>query len=86
MAGNKNQIALFDNEPTLWEQEWQDMPEYSHLDTAPLQQIVINFQTREAVKEFASIIGQNITSKTDTLWFPQKAKWTSLNKVYVDES
>jgi len=81
---NKDQEALFEN-PTLWSDEWQGMPEFTHEDIAPIQKIVVNFKTRADVEAFAKLIGQTISKATDTIWFPKKPKWVSLNKVYVDE-
>ena len=81
----RNGSKLFDEEP-WWKDEWQDMPEYLHEDTRPVQKIVVNFATREDVERFSKAIGQPISKQTDTIWFPKKPKWVSLGKAYIDES
>jgi len=37
------------------------------------------------LQEFSKLIGQSITTKTPSVWFPKLEKETLSNKRYVDE-
>ena len=76
------QKKLFDIPPD-WEEDWQGMPEFRRSDNMPAQKIVVNFKTYEDVKKFAEAIGQRISPKTDTIWFPPNKTPTG---IYRDES
>ena len=66
-----------------WEEEWEGMPEFKRTDNAPAQKIVVNFRTHEDVRKFAELIGQRLSPKTDTIWFPTNKTPTG---IYRDES
>tara|TARA_R100000995_G_scaffold56054_1_gene27683 strand:- start:1434 stop:1748 length:315 start_codon:yes stop_codon:yes gene_type:complete len=69
-----------------WEKEWQSMPEFVMGNTEPFQKIIISFQSQEDVKQFAELIEQTITSKTDSLWYPQQEGYVApKNFLYVDQ-
>jgi|TARA_R100000152_G_C6625805_1_gene75022 hypothetical protein len=69
-----------------WEKEWQSMPEFVMGNTEPFQRITISFQSQEDVKQFAELIGQTITSKTASLWYPQQEGYVApKNFLYVDQ-
>ena len=75
----------FENE---WEKEWKDMPEFISENKKPSQQISVSFKSFEDVKEFAKLLGLNVTPKTDALWFPMKVKETGMvykSKYWKDE-
>lgn len=63
------QALLIDVDPE-WKKEWEGMPEYTRTDKRPFQQIIVNFKTKEDVKVFAKAINQNISFRTDSIWFP----------------
>lgn len=69
-----------------WEQEWLDMPEFVQQDMEPLQHIVVNFEFFEDVKEFGKLIGQNVSSKTNSLWFPKQDRIEPKNFLYINET
>lgn len=79
--------TLFDDldEFASWNEEWQNMPEFIQDDKEPIQSIVVSFEKREDVEEFAKLIGQKITYKTKSIWFPQKKKDSVINKVYISK-
>jgi hypothetical protein len=86
MAKDKSQNSLFDvNELNKWQEEWQGMPEFIQEDKLPIQTIVVSFETKEDVQDFANIIGQKLTYKTKSIWFPAKSRDIVNNKIYVDE-
>lgn len=54
-----------------WEKEWLEMPEYSHEDKTAEKSLIINFKSQEDVRKFSELIGQKITDKTRSIWFPK---------------
>ena len=67
------------------ELEWQNMPEFLQDDKEPIQTIVVSFEKREDVEEFSKLIGQKLTYKTKSIWFPKRQKDTVINKVYISK-
>lgn len=82
---DNTQPMLFES-LSSWEEHWQGMPEYTHDDLRPIQQIVINFERREDVLAFAALLGQRITPLTDTLWYPAKTPAVLKDKCWKSES
>jgi hypothetical protein len=50
--------------------EWEGMPEFEHEDLTAVQSLHVHFRTREDVDAFARLIGQPLTDRTRSLWFP----------------
>lgn len=77
-----------------WEEEWQGMPEFIQNKYIPYKEIVIRFESEEAVQKFARIMRQNILESTKWLWYPKidvknpdkKHGLFTHTKKYVDES
>lgn len=80
--GSKIKVAKEFN----WEDEWTDMPEFDMVDQSPKRKIVVSFRNDEDVQKFAELIGQNITPKQKSLWYPFMPKRKYADKRYVDES
>jgi len=53
--------------------EWEGMPEYEAVDPC-YKKVVVNFDTQEDVDEFFSLISQEYTDKTKSIWFPEKQR------------
>jgi len=51
--------------------EWTGMPEFKQDDLTPVRQLIVSFRNQEDVQAFAEHIGQQITEKTRSLWFPK---------------
>lgn len=64
------------------EKEWEGMPEFDNKDLTAHRQLIISFNNDEDIKEFAKIIGQNITEKTKSLWFPKVENTKQFDKRY----
>jgi predicted site-specific integrase-resolvase len=54
-----------------WQKEWKDMPEFIQEDLTSHRKIVIHFRNDADVKKFAELIGQKISPKQTSLWFPE---------------
>ena len=62
------------------------MPEFEQEDKTAYQSIHIHFADQEAVDEFAVLIGQKITRRTRSTWYPQIVIERYADKSYSDES
>jgi len=80
------QKNLFGVEGEHWTKEWQDMPEFVQEKKQEYQKIIIRFRNKEDVDNFAKLIHQNLTSKTQSIWFPKLIPNSYKNKRYVSES
>jgi hypothetical protein len=49
--------------------EWDGMPEYEQENVA-YRTIVVHFMNQDGVDKFTKLIGQTLTPKTKTVWFP----------------
>jgi hypothetical protein len=66
--------------------EWAGMPEFEHDGLTACQSIHVHFKTPEDVQEFANLIGQPLTDKTRSIWYPQAEIESYADKRYSDES
>ena len=83
----QDQISMFDlEEMSKWKEHWRDMPEFSHEDLTPEKSIIVHFACQEDRDAFAKLVGQTITYKTQSLWYPKAEIDRMVTKLYVDES
>lgn len=66
--------------------EWVGMPDFSNEDKGPKRQLIVSFKDDVDVKAFGELIGQKITDKTRSIWFPYQEPMDSKSKSYVPES
>jgi hypothetical protein len=50
--------------------EWWGMPEFIQHDRKAWKQLLVNFGTPEEYAEFAKLVKQPLTPKTDSIWYP----------------
>ena len=67
-------------------EEWKGMPEFIQEKKEPFTKINIRFETEEDLMKFAELIGQKLTPKTKSIWFPHKPHIKPFLKRWVDES
>jgi len=81
------QESFLDDAPAWWEEYWQDMPAFNQKKQVPHACINVRFDTQEDLERFAELIGQSLTSKTKSIWFPFKSHWGAdhTKKVWVDD-
>lgn len=84
----KDAPALFDNldEFSAWWDEWQGMPEFVCEDLTAYTQVIVNFENRAALEAFATLVGQKLTLKTRSIWYPEAEIGHLATKRYADES
>jgi len=72
MSDKNEQQLLFEIEPD-WEQEWQSMPEFIQEKKEPHAKIVVRFRNEKDLEAFESLMGQKLTKKTKSMWYPFKS-------------
>ena len=76
------QDTLFET-PEPWSDYWQEMPEFLLNDLSPQQSIIVHFKDISDRKQFATLIGQTITSETKSIWFPKAQIGRIVDKCYT---
>jgi len=79
-------MKLFDDEQFLdWKRIWDDMPEYDHDDETSVKQINVHFRSLDDLREFGELLGQKLTYKTKSLWYPEMPFKNKAEYRYYDE-
>lgn len=68
-------------------EEWQEagLAEYKNEDQTSNYDIKVHFRTKEDLMEFADLVDQKITEKTDSIWYPER-EWADVaDQRYVAE-
>lgn len=65
--------------------EWEGMPEYTSEDKTAFQSVIVHLPDAKARAKFANLIGQTVTEKTRSLWYPPAEIDRIVDKVYEDE-
>lgn len=55
-----------------YDEMWEGMPEFNNEDLSPVSSIKVNFANAEDRQKFAELIGQTITEKTPSIWYPKQ--------------
>lgn len=76
----------FIDEEHNWEEHWVGMPEFDQKDKPPYKKIYLNFRTEEDYNAFAKLIGQNLTEKTKSIWYPKLDIDDNMLKRWIEES
>jgi hypothetical protein len=73
---SKPDLSIFENMTleTPTERHWQNMPEFNQQDKTAYRQIIVSFDTPEAVEEFAQRLGITVGKKTKSIWFPERIR------------
>ena len=50
---------------------WVNMPEFEQNKKIEFQKITVRFDSLEDLKDFSELIGQPLTEKTKSIWFPR---------------
>tara|TARA_Y100001973_G_C5185032_1_gene327263 strand:- start:1629 stop:1886 length:258 start_codon:yes stop_codon:yes gene_type:complete len=78
---------FFGEEPNWWDEHWQDMPAFEQGKKEPFACINIRFETQADLEVFSTLIDQQLTYKTKSIWFPFKSHWGADHnkKAWVDD-
>lgn len=86
MKKKKKQGSLFKKSKLeKWRKEWQDMPEFEQENLESYKQVKIHFRNKEDIDKFSELIGQEISPKQKSIWFPKLKIRSYDNKRYVDK-
>ncbi len=62
---------------------WDGMPEFEQPDNRSFRSVVVHFNDQASVDKFAAMIGQKLTDKTKSVWFPKQMKTVRSGDVYA---
>jgi len=65
--------------PKKWEKDWKGMPGFVMYDLSPWKTLKVHFATFEDVEQFAKHIGQRVTYRTPSIWYPPQEKARVVN-------
>lgn len=66
-------------------QEWVDMPEFVQENQKPFSKIIFRFATEEDLNAFSKLIGQKLTPKTKSAWYPELERGKNAAKRWIQE-
>lgn len=66
--------------------EWKGMPEFTQEDKTGVRSVIVHFKTLDDKTAFMKTIGQTLTDKTRSIWFPEAEIERLMDKRYVSES
>jgi hypothetical protein len=82
------QDALEQNEIyEIGKKEWAaaGMPSFVATHAGPAKQLLINFRSEEDMLKFAEVLGQVLTPKTRSVWWPEKLRDENGLKRWISE-
>jgi hypothetical protein len=79
------QTSMFGDELTTWYGEWQGMPEFVQEDQSPNKSVIVHFASYADMAEFAKLVGQRLTPRTQSIWYPEADIGRYADKRYADE-
>jgi len=68
-----------------YETEWRGMPEFNQPDNGAFRQIIVSFDDQAGVDAFARAIGQSLTDKTKSVWYPPRERNNVADLFWVDD-
>lgn len=74
-----------EKEPEWWEEYWQNMPEFVQEDQTSYKSVIVHFENKQNVKDFAKLVSQKITLKTKSIWYPKAKIDRYIVKKYIDK-
>lgn len=76
------QSSLFES-GEWWEEYWQDMPEFDQRDLTAEKSLIVNFKSLDDMNRFSELVGQPITTRTRSIWYPAAEIGRYADKVYL---
>ena len=78
--------SLFEFEEETPQTEWRGMPEFQQPDNGAMRQIIVSFDTQEAVDRFAQLLDVSLTDKTKSIWWPPRERNNVVDLFWIDKS
>lgn len=79
LKGKENPIKKLKSKD-LMEKHWKGMPEFNQPGIKPVKVLTVNFESNEAMHKFSKLVGQLITAKTRSIWYPKVVEESALDK------
>lgn len=70
--GSLSQFLGVDDQAEAWEEHWVGMPEFEQEDNNAYKELRVKFETKEDYEKFEKLVGQKLTKKTKSIWFPEQ--------------
>lgn len=70
---------------TVARREWKGMPEFVQEDLEPWKSVVVHFANRNDMDEFADLVDQTLTYRTQSVWYPAAEVGRLVTKRYADD-
>lgn len=87
MAKKKATVStIFEFDDDDAEDQWSGMPEFNQPDNGAYRQIIVSFDDEAGVRKFAELIGQHLTEKTKSIWFPGRERNNVTDLFWFDRS
>lgn len=64
---------------------WKGMPEFVQPNAGPIKILLVHFDTKEDMLKFSKLVGQQVTARTPSIWFPKKPAEAALDKRWSDK-
>lgn len=64
---------------------WKGMPEFNQPGIIPVKSLIVNFETKDDMLKFSKMVGQEITAKTKSIWYPLAPIENSTDKRWSDK-
>jgi hypothetical protein len=82
----KNLPTLFDlDEFERWRDTWNGMPTFNQKDLTSFKSIIVHFATESDYREFGKLVGQKLTYKTRSIWYPEAEIGRMMDKLIVSD-
>lgn len=69
-----------------YDEHWVGMPEFNQPDKTAIKSVTVNFESKEDMLKFSKLVGQEVTSKTRSIWYPKVYEETALDKRWSDKT
>lgn len=80
------QLLIADEGVESWEDHWRGMPEFEEEDLTADSKLIVSFATPEDREAFSQLVGQPLTDKTRSIWYPRLENRPFMDKRYDEES
>jgi len=81
---DESMLPIFEQDEE-WKTFWKDMPEFIQGDAQPCKKLIVSFKEQADLEEFAELVGQKLTMKTKSMWFPKMLREPTHNLYYDDK-
>lgn len=85
MNTNQDDDEIIEWPPEFYDKHWQNMPSYNQPDNSAYRQLIISFEDEAAVKKFEELVGQTLTKKTKSIWFPKREQNNVSDLFWIEE-